>query len=81
MRFSKVILILGIALLITGALTPNDYNGCHSDFEIAGQICYPDFVYEIGEAAFYVGIFFMLSSFYLMKRERERKPADIIFAK
>ena len=64
-NFTKIILVLGILLLIFSFAIPNNYENCHSDLIIAGyndsQSCYSDLVYQISEAAMFVGIICIFS--------------------
>ena len=59
-RFPIIIFILGLLLLALYLITPDKYEACHSDLIIAGynnsQNCLPDIVYQLAEAAKYVGI-------------------------
>jgi len=72
--FPKVLLIIGLLLFIICFAIPNNYSDCHSDFSVAGftnrQSCLPDFVYQLDEVSFYVGIICIFAAF-VLKEERE----------
>ena len=65
-NLAKITLILGILLLIFSFAIPDNYEICHSDLRIAGyndsQNCYSDLVYQISEAAMFVGIICIFSA-------------------
>jgi len=69
-KFFLILLIVGFAVLIFGALIHINFDDCASDLSIGGRSCVPHWLYDLATAAFFVGLGCILGSFgFLLKRK------------